>query len=50
MSTLVIGLSNSVTPQQAEEMKKVALSQLPEGTRVLLVSSCSGLAVLEEAR
>jgi len=48
MSTLVIGLSNTVTREQAADMKRIALSQLPEGTKVLIVADCSGLAVVEE--
>lgn len=48
MSTLVIGLGNTVTREQAAEMKKIALAQLPEGTKVLIVADCTGLAVVEE--
>ena len=47
MTTLVIGLANYLTVEQAEDMKKVALAQLPEGTKVLIVTNCSSLAVVE---
>ena len=47
MTTLVIGLSNGLTVEQAERAKEQALAQLPEGTKVLIVANCTSLAVVE---
>lgn len=46
MTTLVIGLANYLTVEQAERMKEQALAQLPEGTKVLIVTNCTSLAVV----
>ena len=48
--TLVIGLSVPMTPRQAAEAKQVALAQLPEGTKVLIVANCAALQLVEDQR